>query len=532
MNLSNINNNPTASDWSRFCDLLWFDDVLGFWIDISKMNITTQDINNLKPHFEKAFKAMDQLEGGSIANKDEGRQVGHYWLRNFDLAPSKEIALKLSAELSSIQKFADDIRNGSIKSSKNTNFRNILWIGIGGSSLGPILLVNALKSNNNHLNFYFLDNVDPGGISETLDLLDKELDETLVVVVSKSGGTLEPKICMEQARYRIESNGGVWNKQAIAITMNKSKLDLQADREEWLCRFDLPDWVGGRTSITSAVGLLPAAFIQADLLKFLEGASVMDRSTREKKVTNNPAALLAASWFISGSSKGKKDMVILPYKDRLDVLSKYLQQLVMESLGKKYNRCGEVVCQGLSVYGNKGSTDQHAYIQQLRDGLDNFFAVFVEVIKDQSDRLKVDQMNPASYLSGFLQGTRKALTQANKESITISITELNPFTLGALIALFERTVGLYAELIDINAYDQPGVEAGKIAAAEVIKIEKVIQDKLSTGKICSIQELNNHFLTEECETIFWIVRTMYVNNSINIIEGDWSNPVSLKFKYK
>ncbi len=532
MNLSNNNNNPMTTDWSRFCDLLWFDKALGFWIDTSKMNITPQDIDNLKPNFDKAFMAMDQLESGSIANKDEGRRVGHYWLRTFDLAPSEEISIKLSAELTRIKKFGEDIRNGAIRSANGIKFKNILWIGIGGSSLGPILLINALKSHRDYFNFYFLDNVDPVGISETLDQLDSEFDETLVVVVSKSGGTLEPRICMDQTRYRIESKGGIWYNQAIAITMNSSKLDLQANQEGWLARFDLPDWVGGRTSITSAVGLLPAALIGADLNYFLEGASLMDRATRQKEITNNPAALMAASWFISGSAKGKKDMVILPYKDRLDVLSKYLQQLVMESLGKKYNRLGEHVSQGLSVYGNKGSTDQHAYIQQLRDGLDNFFAVFVEVIKDQSDNLKVDEMNPASYLSGFLQGTRKALTQASKESITISINELNPFTLGALIALFERSVGLYAELIDINAYDQPGVEAGKIAAAEVIEIEKMIREKISSDQITNIEQLNNYFSTEESETIFWIIRTMHVNNSIEVIEGDWSNPQSLKFKYK
>ena len=527
MDSSKISYNNSQTDWSRFCKLLWFDDSLGFWLDISKMNITPNDINSLKPQLMKAFSAMDQLESGAVANKDEDRQVGHYWLRSFDLAPEQAITTKLSNEFKRIKKFGNDISNGSIKNSQGNIFKNILWIGIGGSSLGPILLINALKSNSSNLEFFFLDNVDPVGISETIDQLSEELDQTLVVVVSKSGGTLEPRICMEQARSKIEANGGIWNKQAIAITMTNSKLDYQAKQEGWLASFDLPDWVGGRTSITSAVGLLPAAFIGADLDMFLKGASRMDIATRSKQIENNPAALMAASWYISGSSKGKKDMVILPYKDRLEVLSKYLQQLVMESIGKKYNRQGEIVNQGLSVYGNKGSTDQHAYIQQLRDGLDNFFAVFIEVIKDQSTGLRLDQLNPASYLSGFLQGTRKALTQANRESITISIKELNIFTLGALIALFERTVGLYAELININAYDQPGVEAGKIAAAEVIKIQETIKKQLSDGNIYSINQLNNLFSTEESETIFWILRTMHINNSLNVTEGDWSSPQSL-----
>ena len=134
------------------------------------------------------------------------------------------------------------------------------------------------------------------------------------------------------------------------------------------------DWVGGRTSITSAVGLLPGALIGCDIRDFLAGAAQMDAATREADLRRNPAALMAASWHVAGGGRGQRDMVVLPYRDRLEVFSRYLQQLVMESLGKRLNRNGEVVHQGIAVYGNKGSTDQHAYVQQLRDGVDNFFA--------------------------------------------------------------------------------------------------------------------------------------------------------------
>ena len=135
-------------------------------------------------------------------------------------------------------------------------------------------------------------------------------------------------------------------------------------------------------------------------------------------------------------------MVILPYKDRLEFFSRYLQQLVMESLGKEKDLDGKIVHQGIAVYGNKGSTDQHAYVQQLREGVNNFFVVFIEVLKDRSgSSLEVDPgVTSGDYLSGFLQGTRRALHENGRESITITLEEMGPATIGKLIALFERAV--------------------------------------------------------------------------------------------
>ena len=159
-----------------------------------------------------------------------------------------------------------------------------------------------------------------------------------------------------------------------------SNLDKFAVANHWLARFPMWDWVGGRTSETSAVGLLPMALQGFDVDAFLEGAMECDKITRINNVKVNPAALLALMWCYIGNDKGAKDMVILPYKDRLELISRYLQQLVMESLGKERDLDGNVVHQGIAVYGNKGSTDQHAYIQQLRDGLNNFFATFIEVL--------------------------------------------------------------------------------------------------------------------------------------------------------
>ena len=152
----------------------------------------------------------------------------------------------------------------------------------------------------------------------------------------------------------------------------------------------------------------------------------------------------------------------------------------MESLGKEHDLDGKVVNQGIAVYGNKGSTDQHAYVQQLRDGVNNFFAVFLQVARARdSAGIEVEPgYRSGDYLQGFLRGTRKALAEKGRESVTLSIHELNAFSLGMLIALFERAVGFYASLVNVNAYHQPGVEAGKKAATEFLAQLGRVRDAL------------------------------------------------------
>jgi glucose-6-phosphate isomerase len=261
-------------------------------------------------------------------------------------------------------------------------------------------------------------------------------------------------------------------RHAVAITQQGSALDQVAVKEGWLARFPMWDWVGGRTSVLSAVGLLPAALQGLDVDGLLEGAALMDQATRATGAGENPAALLALCWFHATGGVGDKAMVVLPYKDRLLLFSRYLQQLIMESLGKRLDLQGHRVDQGLTVYGNKGSTDQHAYVQQLRDGVPDFFATFVRVLEDGGAPLEVDPgVTPGDYLHGFLLGTRAALLENGRESITITLPRVDARGVGALIALFERAVGLYAGLIGVNAYHQPGVEAGKKAAATLLSLQ-------------------------------------------------------------
>jgi glucose-6-phosphate isomerase len=519
-----------ATLWQRFSQLLWYDEALGFWLDASRMGLDQSSLSALEPSFAQAFEAMAALEGGAIANPDEQRQVGHYWLRAPDLAPDPDASRHISGEIDRIEAFGRDVLSGALASSPGRPFTDVLWIGIGGSGLGPLLMIRALQEPGAGLPFHFFDNVDPDGMRRTLASLGERLATTLVIVVSKSGGTPEPHIGMLQARRAVEARGGTWSRQAVAVTMLGSKLDQEAEQGQWLARFDMFDWVGGRTSITSAVGLLPGVLIGSDIRAFLDGAAAMDALTRRTALLENPAALLAAGWYVAGDGRGRRDMVVLPYRDRLEVFSRYLQQLVMESLGKKLDRSGQVVHQGLAVYGNKGSTDQHAYVQQLRDGVDNFFVTFIEVLQDPGDIPTLEGEAPGDFLDGFLQGTRAALSEEGRMNLTITMRRLDARGLGALIALFERAVGFYGELVNINAYHQPGVEAGKKAAAALLELQGRLEQVLADGQERDLVGLQGALQLPSPEPLFWILRHLCANGRGIAAEGDWGQPASLRFR--
>ena len=469
---------PSADLWSRFTTHLNVNPTVGVMVDISRMNFPDSYFKTMDPAVQKAFADMSALEHGAIANPDEHRLVGHYWLRNPEIAPDPQIQKEIHATLEEIKRFAAKIHQGDIRTEKNKVFKNMLLIGIGGSALGPQFVTHALTTPADRLRAWFFDNTDPAGMDKTLSQIGEGLGDTLTIVISKSGGTKETRNGMLEAKAAYERMGLRFPLHAVAVTSPGSELDAAAG--DWLARFPMWDWVGGRTSELSAVGMLPAALQGFDIDAILAGARAMDEVTRSTNPRQNPAALLALMWYHAGKGKGQKDMVVLPYKDRLELFSRYLQQLVMESLGKEKDLSGAIVHQGLAVYGNKGSTDQHAYVQQLREGINNFFVVFIEVLKDRAgSSMEVDPgVTSGDYLSGFLQGTRRALFENDRESITITLNSVSAESVGTLIALFERAVGFYASLINVNAYHQPGVEAGKKAAGTVIALQHRLLDHL------------------------------------------------------
>jgi glucose-6-phosphate isomerase len=512
----------SPSLWQRFQRYFLYYRDLGFSLDISRMKFPDDFFEKMQPKIDKAFAAMRALEAGAIANPSEKRMVGHYWLRNPTLAPTPEIRTEIEGTIKRIKTFAADVHAGKIMAENGKLFEHVLLIGIGGSALGPQFIADALGSSHDPMDIFFFDNTDPDGFDRVFDRIGGRLSQTLVVVVSKSGGTKETQNGMLEAEARFKERALQFNKHAAAATGFGSELDKHAETNGWLARFAMPDWVGGRTSVMSAVGLLPMALEGFDIDNFLAGAAEMDERTRAPELAQNAAMLLALVWYYAGHGKGEKDMVIIPYKDRLALFTKYLQQLVMESLGKEKNLAGEIVHQGIAVYGNKGSTDQHSYVQQLRDGVLNFFVTFIEVRKDRrGERFEVENgITSGDYLQGFLRGTRSALYESGRESITMSIPEVNAFNVGALIALYERAVGFYASLVNINAYDQPGVEAGKKAASKLLRLQKQVRAQLVAGRAKTAEEIARA-IDADSEDVFHLLRHVASNDPhISVAPGE------------
>ncbi|NLI91213.1 MAG: glucose-6-phosphate isomerase [Peptococcaceae bacterium] len=504
------------NEWQRFKEYLYNHEELGLQLDISKINFSQADFNNVDRRMQTVFSKMMELEGGAIANPDENRMVGHYWLRSPELAPRSEITEGIRMTLHAIKEFATKIHQGLILGEIGREFKNVLVIGIGGSSLGPRFASDALGSPGDRMKLHFLDNTDPDGMDRVFDELQGKLDMTLTVVISKSGGTVETRNGMEEARRLYHAQGLQFARHAVSITQSGSQLDRTRIKEGWLMAFPMWDWIGGRTSLLSAVGLLPLALQGINIDQLLEGAKKCDEITRSQDTRNNPSALLALMWFIITGGLGGKLMVMLPYKDRLELFTKYLQQLIMESLGKETDLEGKVVKQGIAVMGNKGSTDQHSYLQQLLDGPENVFVTFIEVLKDRNypSDLIAEESTSGDYLHAFFIGTRKALSQRGKDSITITIKEINEFSIGVLLALFERTVGFYALLSNINAYHQPAVELGKKVAGEVISLKNKATTYLHNhkGQKYTLEELSAALAEEtNMETLFKILQHVVHN---------------------
>lgn len=430
----------------------------GIELDTTMMTFEPTDPSVLEGHVANALSAMRALEEGAIANPDENRRVGHYWLRNPALAP-EDLRSGIEQAREAVSDFARNVR-------KQNRFCRFLLIGIGGSALGPQMVYDALRLPGSTPELFALDNTDPTGMQRVFDDIGS-LDDVLCIVVSKGGSTRETQNGMAVAEAQWSVAGLKFSDHAVAVTGVDSLLDRLAIEQNWLARFPIEDWVGGRTSLFSPVGLLPAALLGFNIERMLQGASEMDEATRRETAQQNPAMLMALAWHSAVELSGRGNLVILPYCDRLVLFSRYLQQLVMESLGKDGH--------GITVFGNKGSTDQHSYIQQLREGTPDFTALFLQPLRQSTDWI-VEQQTGVSvtvgdYLAAFLDGTQTALTEADRPSMRLCFEQVDEYCLGALIALFERSVGFYASLIGINAYHQPGVQAGKLAAGEVIELQ-------------------------------------------------------------
>lgn len=513
--------------WKRFKDLYCEVPSLGLSLDISRMRFPDDLLTKLAPAVQQALDAMGQLEAGAIANPDEKRMVGHYWLRAPGLAPAPEIAREIVDTQKAVRRFASAVHAGRVKPEKRKRFTKVLSIGIGGSALGPQFVSDALGSTTDKMELFFLDNTDPDGFDRTLSNIGDDLASTLTIVISKSGGTIETRNGMLEVMRAYKKADLNYAKHFAAITGVGSKLHNDAQMGNWLAIFPMWDWIGGRTSVASAVGLLPMELQGIDTKRFLDGCRACDEVTRSRDLDTNPAALLALMWHHATRGNGSRDMVILPYKDRLQLFTKYLQQLVMESLGKEKDLSGKVVNQGIAVYGNKGATDQHAYVQQLRDGVNNFFVTFINVLKERDGRSPEVESGITSgdYLNSFFLGTRDALSQNSRESMTITVHQLDARTLGGLIALYERAVGLYASLVNINAYHQPGVEAGKKMAGTVVSLQLRVVEHLKrfAPRAFTLEDLASA-CSGDPEVLFLVLEHLIANKRYKIVRSGGKRP--------
>ena len=464
--------------WLDRCHKYTFiDGESGFQVNFAGMNFADSDIEKMAERFPAVHAEMQKIELGEIKNPDEHRKVTHFTDRS---------VYSGSPVYSEVEEFAEGIRRGKITGSTGKQFESAIINGIGGSALGPQLLQMAVngpywnefsrEKRGGNLKIYFLDNTDTAGLADALAVCD--LETTLVVSVSKSGGTQETQNNLTVCQAEYAARGLDFSKHAAAVTMRESKLDGMARSAGWLRVFEMAESIGGRTSETSIVGHLPAALAGIDFEALLRGACHMDNLTRNAYLSHNPAYMLAAVWYLAGQGKGDRNMVIVPYSDRLILLSRYLQQLVMESLGKEKDLDGKVVHQGLNVFGNKGGTDAHAFIQQLNDGRDDFFVTFIEVLEDVLAAPISGGVAMGDYLHGFMTGLSNALRSKKRQVIEMKLVSVSPFNIGMLIALYERAVAAYAELIHINAFHQPGVQAYKLASKGIIQLLGKLEEKL------------------------------------------------------
>ncbi len=363
-------------------------------------------------------------------------------------------------------------------------FENVVLLGIGGSSLGPRALHSALaggqwanmagfKQRGKIPRFFFADNIDPDTFAKILEFA--ELKKTLFIVVTKSGTTAETMsqflIVHDMLERKLGKSKVAGHLVAVTDSQN-GRLRNVADREG-LTNFVIPANVGGRFSIFTSVGLLPAALMGIDIRQLLAGAAAMDGRTKECDLHKNPAYVAAALLFLAERTHGRNINVMFSYSDALFDVADWFRQLWAESLGKKHSLSGKEVFCGLTPVNALGVTDQHSQTQLYMEGPFDKVTIFLAVEQfGQSMPIPslYEDLPDLHYLGGhsleeLLQVERKAteyaMLQAGRPSMTISVPEVNAFTMGQLFYLLEVQTAFAGGLYNINPFDQPGVELGK-----------------------------------------------------------------------
>ncbi|MDR2095143.1 MAG: glucose-6-phosphate isomerase [Treponema sp.] len=434
------------------------------------------------------------LLDGEIMNTGENRKVLHHLLRGQLGAPvlseGRNIGDFYRQELERFSAFAAGIHGGKIRSSTGNAFKSVVQIGIGGSDLGPralsIALENwALREGRNHLKAAFISNVDPDDASRVV--ADLNLDETVFILVSKSGTTQETLANELFIKDKLKKAGLDPSKHMVAVTSETSPL---AHNPAYLDSFYIDDFVGGRYSATSAVGgvILSLAFGPAVFKEILAGAHEADRFALEKDIRGNASLLDALIGVWERNFLKLPYTAVLPYSQALSRFPAHLQQLDMESNGKRVNRDGRPVgyATGPVVFGEPGTNGQHSFYQHLHQGTDIVPLQFIGFSESQGrDDVETEgstsqtklKANLASQIVAFAKGRRVSGDEnvsRNKEfpggrpSSLIYGERLTPAVLGSLLAHFENKVMFQGFVWNLNSFDQEGVQLGKILTKKIL----------------------------------------------------------------
>lgn len=446
----------------------------------------------------------DRMFAGEAINTTEGRAVLHTALR---AAPAADIRVdgenvvpQVRAVLDAMGTFSDGIRDGSICGATGKAFTDVVNIGIGGSDLGPVMATLALAPYHDGPRLHFVSNVDGAHIADTLKGLDPET--TLIIVASKTFTTIETMTNAATARDFIVSKLGeaavAQHFAAVSTALDKvGKFGLDETRV-----FGFWDWVGGRYSLWSAIGLpLMLAIGRQGFSQFLAGARAMDTHFKDAPVGKNLPMLLGLIGIWHRLVCGYPSRAIIPYDQRLSRFPAYLQQLDMESNGKSVGLDGQPLetASGPIVWGEPGTNGQHAFFQLLHQGTDVIPVEFMIAANGHEPQLAHQHQlliaNCLAQSEALMRGrtTDEARTQllaggaseseaerlaphktfpGNRPSITFVYDKLTPFALGRLIALYEHRVFVEAQIFGINAFDQWGVELGKELATALLPVVK------------------------------------------------------------
>jgi glucose-6-phosphate isomerase len=409
---------------------------------------------------------MAERTGGNGFTKTELAQLKDTMASAYCAVGSKHLGFRRlpkgqEALLGDIIATAKDIRE---------SFDNFVVLGIGGSALGPIAVHQALSTGEEPVKLYVEDNVDPVRLKRVFGALD--LEKTMFNVVTKSGKTSETMAQLMYVAGALKDAGLPMSSHVIATTDEKNGDLIRIAKTEGLKTFFIPSDVGGRFSELTPVGLLPAVVCGIDIRSLLEGAAYMDEVCMREK--DNPA-LLFAMLHVLGMRKGFDVSVMLPYADSLKYMADWYAQLWAESLGKRYGRDGGEVYAGQTPVKALGVTDQHSQIQLFTEGPFDKIITFLKVgqfANDLSIPAAFDYIEDLQFLADKSFGqlleaersaTEYALCKAGRPNLTITLPEVSAFTVGALLYFFEMATAYAGEMLDIDAFDQPGVEEGKKA---------------------------------------------------------------------